>query len=208
MPFVFPILLGGLVLAGVPILLHLIMRQKPKVLLFPAFRFLMQRHKKNQRKLRLRHLLLLALRMFLIAAMCLALARPRLGESLFGLQSGRPVAAVFVIDTSPSMALKAIDGTTRLADAQKRALELLAKLPERSMVAVLDTADSSRTGPGEWRTRDQAEARIQALRISPVSTPVTQRLETAYRLLAEQRFSTRNDASSGAGGGNEDALPT
>ncbi len=67
MSFVFPILLGGLVLIGVAILLHLIMRQKSKTLRFPAFRFVVQRHKKNLRKLRLRHLLLLALRILLLA---------------------------------------------------------------------------------------------------------------------------------------------
>src|SRR6059058_5319547 len=109
MSFVFPILLGGLLLAGIPILLHLIMRQKPKVLLFPAFRFLIQRHRKNQRKLRLRHLVLLALRMLLIAAICLALARPKVFDVAFGLQSDRPVAAVFVIDTSSSMEYKTSD---------------------------------------------------------------------------------------------------
>ena len=80
MTFVFPILLGGLALAGVPVLLHLIVRQKPKRLPFPAFRFLTQQHRTNTRKMRLRHLLLLALRVFLLAAMCLVLARPRLGR--------------------------------------------------------------------------------------------------------------------------------
>src|SRR5262249_50666685 len=143
MTIVFPILMGGLVLAGVPILLHLIMRQKPRVLLFPAFRFLMQRHRKNQRKLRLRHLLLLALRMLLIAAICLALARPQ----LFGLRSG-PLAAVFIIDTSPSMDYKASDGVTRLTEAKRRALEILKKLPKGSRLAILDTAETPTTGPG------------------------------------------------------------
>src|SRR5215813_5789108 len=76
MSFVFPVMLGGLVLVGVPILLHLIMRQKPKHLLFPAFRFLLKRRRTNLRKLRLRHLLLLALRILLIMCICLALAQP------------------------------------------------------------------------------------------------------------------------------------
>ena len=76
MSFIYPVLLGGLALAGIPVLLHLIMRQKPKHLLFPAFRFLLQKHRTNQRKLRLRHLLLLALRLLLIAGICLALSRP------------------------------------------------------------------------------------------------------------------------------------
>ena len=62
MTFIHPLLLGGLVLVGIPIVLHLIMRQQPKHLIFPAFRFLQLRHRTNQRKLRLRHLLLLALR--------------------------------------------------------------------------------------------------------------------------------------------------
>ena len=59
MTFIHGYLLGGLLLAGVPVLLHLIMRQKPKQLRFPAFRFLRQRHVINRRKIRLQHLLLL-----------------------------------------------------------------------------------------------------------------------------------------------------
>ena len=70
MTFIHPLLLGGLLLVGIPVLIHLIMRQKPKHLLFPAVRFLLQRQKTNQRKLQLRHLLLLALRMLLLACIC------------------------------------------------------------------------------------------------------------------------------------------
>ena len=77
MSFVFPALLATTVLAGIPILLHLILRQKPKSIPFPAFRFLVARHQTNQRKLQLRHWLLLALRIMLIAGIILALARPR-----------------------------------------------------------------------------------------------------------------------------------
>jgi len=75
MSFVHPLLLGGLLLVGIPVLIHLIMQQKPKHLLFPAFRFLMQKQRTNQRRLRLRHWQPLALRIALIAAICLALAR-------------------------------------------------------------------------------------------------------------------------------------
>ena len=128
MSFVLPVLLGGLVLAGVPVLIHLIMRQKPKTLPFPAFRFLLQRHRTNVRKLRLRHLLLLALRVFLIVALCLALARPRLFHEGFGLSSERPIAAVLVFDTSMSMDYK-IEGKTRLDQAKEQAQTFLKSLP-------------------------------------------------------------------------------
>ena len=70
------ILIAGAALVGLPILLHLIMKQEPKRLTFPAFRFLKQKLKTNQRKLRLRHFILLAMRMLLIALFCLTLYQP------------------------------------------------------------------------------------------------------------------------------------
>src|SRR5438105_12250540 len=127
MTFIHPLLLGGLVLVGIPIVLHLIMRQQPKHLIFPAFRFLQLRHRTNQRKLRLRHWLLLALRMLLVALMCLALARPRLFSDFAGLSADQSAIVVLVIDTSPSMEYT-IGGKTRLDEGKARAQELLDEL--------------------------------------------------------------------------------
>ena len=73
-------LLAGGVLVGIPVLLHLLMRQKPKHLIFPALQFVQQRREVNRRVLRLRHLLLLALRCLLIASLAAALARPRVAQ--------------------------------------------------------------------------------------------------------------------------------
>src|SRR5436305_4694891 len=141
-----PILLVGAALVGLPIILHLIMKQEPRRLPFPAFRFLKQRLKTNQRKLRLRHFILLALRMLLIALFCLTLYQPSLqSEGLINIHGEQPVAVVLVIDTSPSMGYSAGE-KTRLEDARRRALELLDGLPDRSRVAVVDTADLS----GDW----------------------------------------------------------
>ena len=67
MTFVNASLIFGSALIAVPIILHLIMRRKPVRLEFPALRFIRQRHDTNQRRLRLRHLLLLLLRMAAIA---------------------------------------------------------------------------------------------------------------------------------------------
>src|SRR5262245_5702247 len=131
MTFIHGYLLGGLVLAGLPVLLHLIMRQKPKRLPFPAMRFLRQRHRINQRKLRLQHLLLLLLRILLIAALCLALARPRLFSQRLIVSGERPVAAVLVFDTSMSMEYT-VGGQTRLDDARTRARELLDEMDRSS----------------------------------------------------------------------------
>src|SRR6516162_68040 len=141
MSFVHPLLLGGLLLVGIPVLIHLIMQQKPKRLVFPAFRFLVQKQRTNQRRLRLRHLLLLLLRMALIALLCLALARPTIfNQGIAGLVGDRPVAVALVIDTSMSMEY-AEGGKTRLEEAQRRARELVDDLPDNSRIAVFDSAD-------------------------------------------------------------------
>ncbi len=184
MTFVFPVLLGGMVLVGIPVLIHLIMRQKPKILPFPAFRFLVQRSKKNLRKLRLRHLLLLVLRMLLLAAICLALARPKLFHSGLSLSGDRPVAAILLFDTSYSMGYKTSDGPSRLDEAKARGLELLYELPEGSRVAILDTAEAV-ASRGEWQTGlHQARERIKDLKLKPANASVSQRLQDAYRLFA------------------------
>ena len=57
MTFLNASLLAGSALVILPVILHLIMRQKPKLLEFPALRFLQKRHDANQRRLQLRHLL-------------------------------------------------------------------------------------------------------------------------------------------------------
>src|SRR3954454_23625595 len=76
MAFVNLSLLAGGLLITIPVVLHLIMRQKPKVFVFPAVRFIQQRRLANQRRLQLRHWLLLALRCAAIGLLALALARP------------------------------------------------------------------------------------------------------------------------------------
>lgn len=73
---------GGLI--AIPIVLHFLMQQKPKHLMFPAMRFLKERRQTNQRKLSLRHFLLLLLRCLVILAIAAALARPAAASSQFG----------------------------------------------------------------------------------------------------------------------------
>ncbi len=176
-----PILLAGVALVGLPILLHLILKQEPKRLPFPALRFLLQKKKVSQRKLRLKQILLLALRCVLIALFALALYQPRLsGSGLAGLADEQPVACVLLLDTSPSMGYT-VGAVTRLADARKRALELLDELPAGSKVAVLDPADPA----VQWEpTVGDARRRLEGL-LDPHGggPPLTTGLTAAYQLL-------------------------
>jgi hypothetical protein len=79
----FSLLAGGLLMA-LPILLHLVMRQRPKQLVFPALRFIQQRREANRRQMQLRHWILLTLRCGAILLAALALARPSVASGLVG----------------------------------------------------------------------------------------------------------------------------
>src|SRR5436309_4282189 len=182
MTFIHGYLLAGLALAGVPILVHLIMRQKPKQLPFPAFRFLRQRHLINRRKMPLQHLLLLLLRAGLIAALCLALARPRVYSERVSVGTERPVAAALVFDTSPRMEY-AVGGQTRLDDAKRQARELIEEMADGSRVAVLDSGEEG--GADFLPNRDLAKARLDALRVRPAGPPVNRAIDSALRLLQQ-----------------------
>lgn len=77
MSLIHPWLLLGLGLTAIPVILHLMLRATPKKLVFPALRLIQDRKRQNTQRLRLRHILLLLLRMAVIAAIALAIARPK-----------------------------------------------------------------------------------------------------------------------------------
>jgi hypothetical protein len=66
-----------LLLGGVPVILHFLLKPKPKQLLFPALRLVKVRRQRNVERLRLRHIWLLLLRIAVIALLVFAVARLR-----------------------------------------------------------------------------------------------------------------------------------
>ena len=248
-----PALLAGLGLMAVPILLHLLMRAKPKRLVFPALRLILQRKKQNSRRMRLRHFWLLLLRVLVIALIVFAMTRPSLPAANYGLTwfetgtlaaigalaigayfgvmswwqrqlwarnmlltrrtmlrggigamamlfalvgvawpySARvfhelkdpaprasetvPVAAVFLFDTSSSMAYKQ-SNQTRLQAAQQFAKEHLSRMPSGSKVAVAGSGESLAAAFSVDLTA--AQSRIEALDLQAASLPLNDRLRS------------------------------
>jgi uncharacterized membrane protein len=80
-----PALIFGLVCAAIPIALHLMMRSKPKKLVFPALRLIQKVRRQNVRRIRLRHIWLLLLRVFVLAILVISLMRPSLPAAPYGL---------------------------------------------------------------------------------------------------------------------------
>ena len=185
MTFVNISLLAGTALIALPIILHLIMRRRPRLLEFPALRFIQNRHDMNRRKLQLRHLILLLLRIGAIALLALALARPSM--KLAGATGNReaPVAAALVFDTAVHMEYRQ-QNQTRLEAARELGVWLLAQLPRQSEVAVLDT----RLGSIPVFQADLGAARQRIARLETVanSQPLPMVLEDAAKLMRQSHL--------------------
>jgi hypothetical protein len=177
MGFVTPALLAGAALIGVPIVLHLIMRREAQRFTFPALRFVEQRRLLNQQRLRLRHLLLLALRCAIIAFLAFALARPTLRGSGAAGKEGAPVAAAMVFDNSLRMQYQQ-DSQTRLEKAKELAGWLANQMPVEMPVTVVDRAGRQR---GQDLDREAAELRIERLEPAAVVRPLGEALNDAMR---------------------------
>lgn len=180
--FLTPAMLIGAALVAVPIILHLVMRQVPKQLMFPAMRFIVKREHANRRQLQLRHLLLLLLRAGAIILLALALARPSLkAKGSLGSQEA-PVAAAVVFDTSPRMAYRD-ENQTRLQVAQATAHWLLGQLPAESEVAVLESEQPT----GDFAVDlAAAEQRIAQLKPAATSTPLSEAIERALPMVRKK----------------------
>ena len=122
--FLHPWLLAGLAAAGIPVLLHLLERQQPPTVVFPAVRYLVAATEAHQRRLRLQNWLLLLLRTLLVVLLVLAAAGPTVrGGNVAG---HAPSALVLIVDNSASSGA-VLNGTPRLAELRDAARRVLAR---------------------------------------------------------------------------------
>ena len=102
MTFLHPLALLGLAATAIPALLHLLDRRVPPEADFPPLRYLSEAERQSERRLKLRHLLLLLLRTALIALIVLAAARPFVRARVTGAAAHQPTALVVILDNSLS----------------------------------------------------------------------------------------------------------
>ncbi|MEX2309711.1 MAG: BatA domain-containing protein [Pirellulales bacterium] len=177
-----PLLLGGAALVAVPIVLHLIMRREAQQLKFPALRFVQQRRTLNQHRLRLRQLLLLALRCAIIALLAFALARPTLRSSSAAGKEGAPVATALVFDNSLRMQYEH-ENRSRLEQAKELATWLLEQIPADSPVTIVDRGGRQR---GQDLDHEAAELRVERLDLSATARPMQDALRDAMSWLDDK----------------------
>jgi len=182
--FLAPLMLFGIVGLAVPIAIHLIGRQRAKVVKFAALDFLLATKRRTARRFRLRERLLLAVRAIACAAIAFALAKPFTSCARKGPQVTRgPQAAVLVIDDSFAAGY-VVDGTPWLKRAIDEARRILIQLGPEAEVAIVKTSEGS-DHPSEL-TRDHLRLRDQLLATEPSARPAdtTRALARAAQLLA------------------------
>ncbi|RLT14657.1 MAG: VWA domain-containing protein [Planctomycetota bacterium] len=171
-------LIAGVALAAIPVILHMVMRQKPKLIIFPALRLLKARQKQTTRRLRIRHWALLLSRMAVIALMSLCLARPTCNTTAPLGESNVPTAMAIVVDTSLSMQWTDARNRNRLTEAKAIAGKLVKETPITSQVFLIDSAEPIETPP---MSPALAEGRIKSLELKAANRPLNSAIEAAYK---------------------------
>src|SRR3954469_665270 len=127
MAFLSPILLSGLVLASVPIIIHLLNRRRFRLVEWAPMKYLKLTIKTNRRRLRIEQLILLAVRTLVVLLLVFAVARPVIssGGVAGGLGARGRTSRLLVIDDSLSMGYVAEGGRSAFDAAKDAAGQLL-----------------------------------------------------------------------------------
>ncbi|MEJ2111264.1 MAG: BatA domain-containing protein, partial [Acidobacteriota bacterium] len=140
MAFLNPLFLLGGLAAAVPILLHLIRRHNARKIEFPTLMFLRKIDKKTIRYQKLRHLLLLLLRILALLLIVFAFMRPYRRESPAAEAIVGKSATVHVLALDNSMSMHYQD---RWEQAQKAAADIVNRSDSGDLFAVLEFSDST-----------------------------------------------------------------
>src|SRR5436853_6157836 len=104
MSFLNPFLLFGSLALAIPILIHLVRREKSEIIPFSSLMFLLRVPKRAIRQQKIKNLLLMALRLLLLALLVGAFARPYVTQSAVpAINSSNNRGVVLMLDNSYSM---------------------------------------------------------------------------------------------------------
>jgi hypothetical protein len=179
MSFLNPYFLLGLLTAAVPVLLHLIKREHARKMEFPTLMFLRRISKRTIRYQKLRHLLLLLLRVLAFVLLALAFSRPYLEKGRAAASIGR-VASVHVLALDNSMSMGYGDRWDR---ARKAAADIVRSLEPGDRVAVLEFSDRAAAKMEPTTDSSRALAEIEdGMKLTDQATHYGQALKAAERI--------------------------
>ena len=187
MGFVAPLILAGLATLAIPVLIHLIQRERKRVVEFPSLMFLRRIPYQSVRRRRIRDWALLAMRLAALALIVLAFARPFFKrDSLAAAAQNGAREVVILVDASYSMEYG--DRWQRARAAARDAIAGLAPGDRASLVFFASGAEVAVRSAGD---RGRLEAALAAAATGPGATRFAPALKLAGSLLAESALPRR-----------------
>lgn len=183
MAFTHPWFLAGLAAVGLPVLIHMLTRARPRVIPYPTYHLLVNVGSGQQSLNRLRTWIVLALRALAVAAFVLTFAQPYLKAPGADVTPGGARRVVLVVDASMSM--RAVHGGVPLFErARVRAAEVLAELEPgtEAAVVIIDSAPHALL-PALTRNIRALAAELDRERVAPERGNPADALALAQRLL-------------------------
>ncbi len=180
MSFLQPLALIALPLMALPIIIHLINQQRHRTIPWAAMMFLMRAKRMSRGMARLRHLLILLMRVLAIGALIFAMSRPLSGGWLGSVGLSKPDATLVLLDRSASMEIQDLQaGESKRSTALKRLAQLLEQGDYGTHLLLIDSAS------GQLHEVDSPKAllRLPMTESSATSANIPSMLETALAYL-------------------------
>jgi hypothetical protein len=185
-------MLWGMLGASIPIIIHMTNRTRAKRTPFAALDFLLLSDKRLARKLKLKQLLVLALRTLLLAAIPFALSKPYIDHPQQGtVNVASPGSVVLVIDNTLSMQATEKDESL-FERGMQRAQALVDRAGPQTNLAIVTVARPVQVLTGDL-TYDRGELQLALENIRAMQSvgDMGQALREAERMLAASELSRR-----------------
>lgn len=183
-----PWFLAGALTVAVPLWLHLYYRRTPVPRDFPSLRLIRLSVEAMTRRMKLRHLVLLALRILALVLLTLAFARPFVGGgSVAATGSGSPAAFVVILDNSLSMGTTH-QGISLFNTARARAVEIIDQMGQYDKASVILCNDPGTVlFPQLTWDKDELKDAVRNAPLSVSGTNLAGALQPALKLLLPVR---------------------
>ena len=141
MGFLQPFALIALPLIALPILIHLINQYRHRTIPWAAMMFLMSAKRMSKGMARLRHFLILLMRVLAVAALIFVVSRPLSGGWLGSIGMSKPDATLILLDRSASMEMQDLQtGQSKRSAALQKLAELLEQGDYGTHLILIDSA--------------------------------------------------------------------
>ena len=169
MSFLTPLFFAALAALGVPVLIHMIQRQRTEVIEFPSLMFVRKIPFHSLRRQRIRHWLLLLLRCAALALLIAAFARPFFRSAALAAVTGGSREVVILVDRAYSMGYA--ERWDRARDAARGVVRELAADDQATLIFCDSGAEAGSRSPTDRASLmgaiDAAELRAAAPRFGP-----------------------------------------